>query len=223
MNEKILALLVEKFAQARKDGLQQLARSLALQVSDETQAQALVEQLTADKVTDFIKEWRREVDAEISNSTKTFENTLKTKYDMVEKKTPVTPAKVEDPIDIEALIQRSVEAALKPLQDKINKFETGKTTDTRKQTLEAKLKDAPAAFKKTVLNGFGKMQFESEEEFNEFITQTQTGIAELNQENVNSELSSFPRPGVPAGGDISKAKVTDDIKEWAQAEKKEQK
>ena len=223
MNEKILALLAEKFAQARKDGLAQLARSLALQAADESQAQALVEQLTADKVTDYIKEWRREVDAEVSNSTKTFENTLKTKYDMVEKKTPVTPIKVEDPIDIEALIQRSVEAALKPLQDKINKFETGKTTDTRKQTLEAKLKDAPAAFKKTMLNGFGKMQFESEEEFNEFITQTQAGIAELNQENVNSGLSDFPRPGVPAGGDISKAKVTDDIKEWAQAEKKEQK
>ena len=61
MNEKILALLAEKFAQARKDGLQQLARSLALQVSDETQAQALVEQITPDKVTDYIKEWRREV------------------------------------------------------------------------------------------------------------------------------------------------------------------
>lgn len=222
MNEKILALLTAKFAQARKDGLQQLARSLALQVADEAEAQALVDKLTHDKVTDFIKEWRREVDAEVSNSTKTFENTLKTKYDLVEKKTPAAP-KVDDPNDIAALIQRSVEAAIKPLQDKINKFESGKTTDTRKQTLEAKLKDAPAAFKKTVLNGFAKMQFETEEEFNEFLTETEAGLNELNQDAVNNGLSGFPRPGVPAGGDISKAKVTEDIKEWAGTDKKEQK
>lgn len=222
MNEKILALLAAKFAQARKDGLQQLARSLALQAADEAEAQALIDKLTSDKVTDFIKEWRREVDAEVTSSNKTYETNLKGKYDFVEKKTPGNP-KADDPNDISGLIQRSVEAALKPLQDKINKFETGKTTDTRKQTLEAKLKDAPAAFKKTIMNGFGKMQFESDEEFNEFISETETGLAEMNQENVNSGLSGFPRPEVPAGGDISKAKVTDDIKEWAGADKKEQK
>lgn len=222
MNEKLLALLVAKFAQARKDGLQQLARSLAIQVADEAEAQALVDKLTSDKVTDFIKEWRKEVDSEVSNSTKTFESNLKSKYDMVEKKTPGTP-KADDPNDIAGLVQRSVEAALKPLQEKISKFESGKTTDTRKQTLELKLKDAPAAFKKTVLNGFGKMQFETDEEFNEFIAETESGLAELKQESVDNGLNGFPRPGVPAGGDISKAKVTEDIKEWAGTDKKEQK
>ena len=220
MNEKILALLLAKFAQARKDGLQQLARSLALQAADEAEAQALVDKLTVDKVTDFIKEWRREVDAEVTSSNRTYENNLKAKYDLVEKKTPGTPSKVDDPNDITTVVQRAVEAAVKPLQEKINSFETGKATETRKQTLEAKLKDAPEAFKKTVLKGFTKMQFADDNEFNEFITETEADLQTFTQEAANNDLSGFPRPAAPVGQNVSKDKVTADIKDWAGTGKK---
>jgi hypothetical protein len=42
MKEKILALLTAKFSGARKDGLSQMARGLALQASTEDEAKALV-------------------------------------------------------------------------------------------------------------------------------------------------------------------------------------
>ena len=65
MKEKILALLVAQFAGVRKDGLMQLARSLALQCTTEEEAKALVEKLTDAQVKDFVKEFRAEVDKDV--------------------------------------------------------------------------------------------------------------------------------------------------------------
>jgi hypothetical protein len=219
MNEKILALLTNKFSQARKDGLQQLARSLALQVADESQAQALVDTLTVDKVTDFIKEWRREVDAEVSNANKTYESTLRSKYDFVDKKNQPETHKPdnsnqETPEDVAQIIKQSIQAAVQPLQEKLSLLESGKITDSRKQTLERKLKSAPQAFKKTVLGSFGKMKFENDEEFNSFLSETEQNLEAFTQEAANSGLGSFPRPGIPAGT-ASQEAVTADIKAWA--------
>lgn len=216
MNEKILSLLTAKFAQARKDGLQQLARSLSLQVADEAEAQALVEKLTADKVTEFIRDYRREIDSEVSNANKTYDTNLRSKYSLVEKKTPEQPKPDEN--DISAIIRQSVEAAIKPLQEKIQSFEAGKTTSTRKQTLESKLKNAPEAFRKTILKGFEKMNFVDDEDFTQFVVETEEGLKEVNQEAANIGLSGFPRPATPAG-DASKDKVLKDIKEWSGVDK----
>jgi hypothetical protein len=218
MNEKILALLTNKFTQARKDGLQQLARSLTLQVADESEAQALIDKLTVEKVTDFIKEWRREVDAEVSNANKTYEGTLRSKYDFVDKKTQTnTPTpKNETPEDVAEIIKQSIQAAVEPLQEKLSLLESGKITDSRKQTLKSKLHNAPAAFKKTVLSSFEKMQFQSDEEFNSFISETEQNLEAFTQEAANSGLGGFPRPGIPAGA-VSQDAVTADIKAWAGA------
>lgn len=217
MNEKILALLTNKFTQARKDGLQQLARSLALQVADESEAQALIDKLTVEKVTDFIKEWRREVDSEVSNANKTFEGTLRSKYDFVDKKHQTETPKTDTPkqeSEVAEIIKQSIQAAVQPLQEKISLLENGKITDSRKQTLERKLKAAPEAFKKTVMSSFGKMQFQNEEEFNSFISETVQNLEAFTQEAANSGLGSFPRPGIPAGT-VSQESVTADIKAWA--------
>lgn len=217
MNEKILALLTNKFTQARKDGLQQLARSLALQVADESEAQALIDKLTVEKVTDFIKEWRREVDSEVSNANKTFEGTLRSKYDFVDKKHQTETPKTDTPkqeSEVAEIIKQSIQAAVQPLQEKISLLENGKITDSRKQTLERKLKAAPEAFKKTVMSSFTKMQFQNEEEFNSFISETEQNLEAFTQEAANSGLGSFPRPGIPAGA-VSQELVTADIKAWA--------
>jgi len=229
MHEKILALLAAKFAQARKDGLAQLARSLAIQSADEAEAQALVEKLTSDKVTDFIKEWRKDVDAEVTNSNKTFETTLKSKFNFVEKTTPANPPAdpfVEkttpanppaDPNDMAAIIQRSVEAAMKPLQEKLTAFENGNAVATRKQVLEAKLAQAPEAMKSTILKNFSRMNFDTEEAFNEFVTETETDIATFVQDNANSGLGLFPRPAAPVGSRAAETQVLKDIEDWAKS------
>jgi len=217
MYEKILALLTAKFAQARKDGLAVMARSMAIQAADETEAQALVEKITDDKVTTFIKDWRKEVDAEVTKSTKTFEDTLKSKFDMVEKKNPNPPApKIDDntPEWAKALIEQN-----KKLADEVAGIKSGKATDIRRQTLEAKLKDAPEAFKKTVLKNFGRMAFQSDDEFDEFITETETDMTTATQEAANNGLGNFPKPGSPAGVSPTKVVVENDIKKWADQNK----
>ncbi len=231
MYEKILALLSAKFAQARKDGLQQMARVLSLQTVDESQAQALVDKLTAEQVTGFIKDYRREVDAEVTGANKTFEANLKSKYDFVEKETPTstsgaTSKKEETPTgdgssdDLAQIIQRSVDTAMKPLQEKIQSLEQGKTLTTRRQTLEGKLKEAPKAFKNTILKSFEKMQFESDEDFETFVSETESDLKEFSQEAANSGLGGFPKPGVSSSTDVSKEKAISDIKNWAGTEEK---
>ena len=90
MNEKLISLLTAKFAGVRKDGLAQMAAVLSLQVENEQEATALVEKLTDEKVNNFVKDWRKGVDKEVSEATKTHEGNLKKKYDLVEKKVPLS-------------------------------------------------------------------------------------------------------------------------------------
>ncbi len=52
MKETILALLIAQFSGVRKDGLNQLARTMALQVTTEDEAKALCSKLTKAQVDD---------------------------------------------------------------------------------------------------------------------------------------------------------------------------
>ena len=130
MKETILALLIAKFSGVRKDGLTALARSLALQCTTEDEAKALVEKITVEKITDaqvneFVKDYRADVDKEVSESNKTFETNLKKKFDFVEKQTEPggkqTPK--PDPNDIAATIKAAVAEAVKPFQEKLMGYE----------------------------------------------------------------------------------------------------
>ena len=67
----ILALLQSKFAGVRKDGLQQLAAVISVQVANEEEANEVVGKLTADKVSKFVTDWRKTTDAEIAKANKT--------------------------------------------------------------------------------------------------------------------------------------------------------
>ena len=93
LQEQILALLVAKFQGVRKDGLQHLAAAIGLQVATIEEANGVVDKLTADKVSQYVTDWRKVADAEISKANQTYENGLKEKYDFVEKgkQTPPTP------------------------------------------------------------------------------------------------------------------------------------
>lgn len=85
LQEQILALLVAKFQGVRKDGLQHLAAAIGLQVATIEEANGVVDKLTADKVSQYVTDWRKVADAEISKANQTYENGLKEKYDFVEK------------------------------------------------------------------------------------------------------------------------------------------
>ena len=64
LQEQILALLVAKFQGVRKDGLQHLAAAIGLQVATIEEANGVVDKLTADKVSQYVTDWRKVADAE---------------------------------------------------------------------------------------------------------------------------------------------------------------
>ena len=198
MKEKILALLVAQFAGVRKDGLMQLARSLALQCTTEEEAKALVEKLTEAQVKDFVKEFRAEVDKEVSDGRKTYETTLKKKYDFVERKPePVSgggePGTGEQ--TTESIVAAAVAKALEPFTKTMDAFNAKTINDARLQQLNEKLADCKnEAFKQRILKDFARMSFDTDESFAEYLTETETDIATANQNVANEGLSNQGSP-----------------------------
>lgn len=203
MKEKILALLMSAFAGVRKDGLNQLARTIALQATTEDEAKALVDKLTKTQVDEFVKEFRADVDKEVSDGNKTYETNLKKKFDFVEKKNPEPggddSSKGNDG-DLAAKLDALLEKRLAPLQEKLDKYEKGDVAKSRLQSLTDKLKGCKdETFKAKALKDFGRMQFDSDEAFNEYLTDTETDIATANQTVANSTLGKHERPWMANG------------------------
>jgi hypothetical protein len=200
MKEKILALLMASFAGVRKDGLNQLARTIALQAATEDEAKTLVDKLTKAQVDDFVKEYRAEVDKEVSDGNKTYESNLKKKFDLVEKKT-------NEPgdggngnggnggDDIATKLDALLDAKLKPLQEKLSKYEQDGVAKTRLQALSEKLSTCKDDnFKAQAMKDFGRMNFNSDDEFNEYLTEKETAIATANQNVADAALGGQGRP-----------------------------
>jgi hypothetical protein len=205
MKEKILALLTAAFAGVRKDGLNHIANVLAFQVDTEEKAKEVVGKLTADQINSFIADWRKEADAEISKANKTYETGLKQKYDFTEKKQPeviIPPVTTEDgKVDAAALnklVTEAISAATKPLLDKISGFEAGNIAKTRLQALNDKLKDCTnEVFKTKTLKDFARMQFDTDEAFTEYLTDTENDVKAANQNAADSGLGEQGRPWIP--------------------------
>jgi hypothetical protein len=200
--EDILALLATKFTGARKDGLSQLSRIISLQQATEEEAKALVEKLTKAQVDDFIKEFRAEVDREVSESNKTAETNLRKKFDFVEKKEPEPsksdapdPTKKDDPTDIAAMIKNAVAEAVKPFQTELAGYKAGNVEKVRLQSLTEKLNNCKdTTFKEKVLKDFARIKFETDDEFNEYLTDTEKDITTANQNVANSTLGNAGKP-----------------------------
>lgn len=213
MKEKILALLIAKFAGVRKDGLAQMALVLSLQAADETEATALVEKLTTEQVNGFVRDWRSDVDKEVSEANKTYETNLKKKYDLVEKKEgdKDDPAKDPKPAtntnDVATLVANAVKEAMEPLQKELVSIKTAKTTETRLQQVESKLTNVPEAYKAQKLKDFKRMSFETDEAFAEYLGEVETDITALNQELADKGLAGHTKPimGSPNKDGVSSA------------------
>lgn len=65
-----------------------------------------------------------------------------------------------------------------------------KVTNTRKQQYEKALEGTSDAFKAKALKDFGKMKFDTDEEFTEFLTEAETDAADFIQEESNSGLKN---------------------------------
>jgi hypothetical protein len=229
MKEKILALLQAQFAGVRKDGLNHIAGTLAMQVTTEDEAKTLVGKLTAEQVNSFITDWRKEADAEITKANKTHETSLRNKYDFTEKKTePANPTPPEpgnagnfDAAGIQKLVADAVLAVTKPLLEKVSAFEGANITASRRDLLVKELESVPESYKTKVLKDFDRMTFTDNDKFNEYLNETKTDVATFTQELADKGLAGQGKPvfgqtnqdGVSAG-------VQDYIKTQAEADKK---
>lgn len=204
MKDKILALLIAKFSGVRKDGLAQLAASMSLQIEKEEDATALIEKLTDQKVNDFIKDWRKEVDKEVSDANKTFKSTLEKKYKFVEKEADDDPDKKSKGNDDDETPKwaKDLIAQNKALSEKLQAIESGKTTETRLQQLQGKFKDKnlPESLTSKMVKDFKRMNFETDEAFAEYLTEVESDITAFNQELVTKGLVEQGKPFVPKGG-----------------------
>ena len=196
--QQILALLQAKFAGVRKDGLAQLARMIALQVTSQEEAQALIDKLDVEKVTETVKDYRKDVDKEVSEANKTYEGNLKKKFKFVELDDPTPaddPTKKTNPDDLQAAIKAAVAEVVKPLNDEIAALRGSKISESRLQMLTEKLGSCKdETFKAKVLKDFNRMSFTDDNAFNEYLTETETDIAAFNQGLANKGLGEQGKP-----------------------------
>lgn len=189
MKKTILALLVAKFQGARKDGLNVLAGILALQASTEDEAKALVEKITDAQVNEFIKDYRKDVDKEVSESNKTFETNLRKKYDFKEKEVEPGNKPSENPNDIAEIVKAAVAAAVKPFEEKLSGYETKNIADSRLAKLNEKLTDCKdETFKAQTLKDFARMTFANDDDFTQYLNDKTADIATANQNVANAAL-----------------------------------
>ena len=192
MFEKIIELLTSKFTGIRKDAIEMLARNLALQCDNDDDVTAAIGKLTDEKVNDFVKGYRSQVDKEVSASISANEKNLRKKYDFIEKKIDGNePKKMEgnNANDISAIINAAIAKAIEPFQNEISNLKQENTSKSRLQQVNEKLNACKNdVYKNQMLKAYQKMAFADDEKFNEYLTELDSDIAEANQSFANDSL-----------------------------------
>jgi len=197
MKDKILALLQAKFAGVRKDGLTYIAATIAMAAKTDEEAKVIVDKLTADDVNQFVTDWRKDADTEISKAIATNEQTLREKYDFKEKGKPA-PQDEPDPNkkdDLAAIVAKAVKDATEPILADLNRIKGGELANTRKAELEKLFtNELPESYKKTILEGFNHRNFKDDADFNEYLNQTRQNVDSFKQEIADSGLAGHTKP-----------------------------
>lgn len=198
--EQILALLKAQFSGVREDGLQQLAAAIGLQVETKEQATEIVGKLTAEKVDNFVKDWRKKADAEIARANQTYENGLKEKYDFVEKGKPApqpTPKPQPQPggITLEQ-IKELIHSEMQGIQQSITDINATRVAADRETRFVKALDDAGIKGKTRdlLLDGYKGRTFKDDADFETFMTTQGTELAALAQEQADKGLLSGGKP-----------------------------
>lgn len=227
---KLTTLLTGKYPGVRKDGLVQLARSLALQCSSAEEAEALVAKLDDDKVNDFVKEYRSVVDKEVSDAGKKIEATLKSKYKIDDNEPNPNPKEGEGGAggktepnkseDIATIIANAIEKQVKPLQERLQSYEQSEVSKSRLQQLEAKLSTCKDdTFKAQTLKDYARMSFADDNAFAEYLTEKEADINSANQRLADSKLgdSAF----APLIGGHNETGVSQAVQDYVASQKPE--
>ena len=98
---------------------------------------------------------------------------------------------------------------IETLTNKIVSLEQGNTAKSRREQLEAKLKDAPEKFKARTLRDFDRLKIDTDEDFTEYLADIEQDVADEIQLGAE-EGAVGPRASGARGGDLSKVKQASD-------------
>ena len=217
--QEIIALLTNKFSGARKDGLTQLARGIMLQCATIEEARAIVDKLTDAQVSEFIKDYRAEVDKEVSDGVKTSETNLRKKYDFKEKTTVTEPGGGGGD-NIAEIVKNAVDAAVKPYVDRIASMEAANVTKSRLDRLnEALASCKDETFKAQTLKDFARMKFDDDSSFDEYLTDKTADIATANQSFADNNMGRSG--GSPLFTNKSESGVSQAVADYVASKKPE--
>lgn len=113
---------------------------------------------------------------------------------------------------------KALQGTIQGMASEIQTLKGNKVLGDRKAILEDKLKDAAPAFKSKILKDFARMNFENDDTFNEYLTETEADLGVFTQEIANQGLSGIGKPAIPTQAPTSAA-VDSDIKAWAEKDK----
>lgn len=191
MKDKILLAIKTKYANLGLSAktLEGFANILVATVSEEEQIETAVSGLES-----FAKLAQSEADR-VRQEAKTPKQPETPKPDAQ----PETPKMSENP-ELNALLQ-----LVQGLKSDLESFKTGVTGKSRKELLEASLKDAPESIRTMNLKAFEKMQFTNDEEFTAYLGELQTTVTEFTQQQTVANLA-VQRPA--GGGQVPSGKAT---------------
>lgn len=215
---KITELLTKKFSGVHTDGLAQLAASIALLIPDEN-IERHIESLSADDVNSFVGGWQKTTDTKVANAIKTHESRLRNKFNFVEKTAPNgdDPKKDEtgNDNDIAKMIAAAVAESNKSLLAEIASLKNHNLSENRMKVVNSLFDDKiPAEFKNSIIGEFSSRTFANDDEFNTFVENKKTSIANFNQDLINRGLVDNP---VPNYGKVDDNGVSEAVKQWAKA------
>lgn len=214
--EEILALLKAQFSGVREDGLQQLAAAISLQVETKEQATEVVGKLTADKVENYVKDWRKKADAEIAKANQTYESGLKEKYDFAEKGKPApqpNPKPAPEGTVTFEQIKQIISEEMKGVRDSITRINDTKVAEAREARFVKALDDVGIKGKTRdlLLDGFKGRSFKDDADFDGFMTTQSAEFAALAQEQADKGLLSG---GKPIFGAVNEKGVSNGVQEY---------
>lgn len=202
MKEKLLALLVAKFAGVPKATLERIAEKKAGSVTDEAQLQSVADGI------DYGQIVQSEVDSKITDSNKRAIQNYETTHKLKDGKpaSAETPAPGnQNPDDLATMVSNAVKAAVAPLQQEIQVFKQKDTQNSYLGRVKSTLleKKIPESF-------WGKrsINVESDEQLTAVVTEIETDWTTFRQEQINAGVMiDKPVSGSgPAGDGESLAK-----------------
>ncbi|WP_231464697.1 hypothetical protein [Pedobacter sp. Leaf132] len=190
--KEIFQKLRVKHKNVSKSILDKAADYIEKGVNEETEVDDAVEDAEG-LVTGFFSIFQSEGDRRASEAAKGVNPDGKKDEGKKDDDDPANPQPGKDDKETPAWAKQLIESN-KTLTDRLAAIEQGKTVDSRKQALETKLKGVDEKFSAQTLKNFGRMKFDTDEEFERFLEEIETDAAEFTQNLSDKSLSQQTKP-----------------------------